>query len=159
MMRVGSGYDAHPLVEGQALVLGGVNVPFERGLTGHSDADVVCHAVTDALLGAAAMGDIGKHFPPSDPKFKNANSLEFLIKTAELLSKSGWRISNVDATIVAQRPKLSPFVNAMRENVSKSLGIGVEQVSVKCKTTNGLGFEGREEGISAYAVALIESVK
>lgn len=155
-MRIGIGYDAHPLVPGRALVLGGVHIPSDRGLEGHSDADAVAHAIVDALLGAAGLGDIGQHFPSSDPRWKGASSLGFLEYTARLLAQNGWRIVNVDATILAQSPRLSPHYEAMRRNIARALGIEQSCVSVKATTTDGLGFEGRGEGIAAQAVALIE---
>lgn len=156
MIRVGTGYDAHPLIVGRPLMLGGVHIPYERGLAGHSDSDVVAHAIVDALLGAAGLGDIGQHFPPSDPRYKEADSMEFVAETARLLSAHQWRISNIDVTIVAQEPRLSPHLPKMREALSRALGVRPEQVSLKGKSTNGLGFEGRSEGIVAQAVALIE---
>lgn len=159
MIRVGVGYDVHPLVEGRALVLGGVRIPHSRGLAGHSDSDVVAHAVVDALLGAAGLGDIGGYFPPSDARFKDADSMGFLVETARLLSSRGWRVGNIDATIVAQEPRLAPHVQQMKENLSRALGISQEQVSIKGKSTNGLGFEGQGQGIAAHAVALIEAVR
>ncbi len=158
MHRVGVGYDVHPLVEGRRLVLAGVVVPFERGLEGHSDADVASHAIVDALLGAAALGDIGAHFPPDDPAFRGASSLGFLEAVAGLLAQRQWRVGNIDATIIAQEPRLSPFVQQMRQNVSRALGIGIDRVSIKATSTNGLGFAGRGEGIAAHAVALIEDL-
>ena len=156
MIRVGTGYDAHPLVGGRPLVLGGVRIPYERGLAGHSDSDVVAHAIVDALLGAAGLGDIGQHFPPSDPKYKDADSMGFVTETARLLDARGWRISNLDVTIIAQEPRLAPHVPKMCDVLSHALGIRPDQVSLKGKSTNGLGFEGRGEGIAAQAVALIE---
>ncbi len=157
LQRVGVGYDLHPLTEGRDLVLGGVTVPFERGLAGHSDSDVLSHAVVDALLGAGALGDIGTYFPPDDPAYKDTKSLGFLERTAALLAENHWRVANVDATIIAQKPRLSPFVERMRQNLAQALGLGIDQVSVKAKSTNGLGPEGRGEGISAHAVALLET--
>ena len=156
MIRVGTGYDAHPLVLGRPLVLGGVRIPYERGLAGHSDSDVLAHAIVDALLGAAGLGDIGQRFPPSDPRYKDADSMGFVEETARLLDAHQWRISNVDATIVAEEPRLAPHLPNMCEALSRALGIGQDQVSVKGKSTNGLGFEGRGEGIAAQAVVLIE---
>ena len=157
MIRVGVGYDVHPLAAGRPLVLGGVRIPYERGLAGHSDSDVLAHAVVDALLGAAALGDIGSHFPPSDPRYKDADSMAFVGHAVRLLAQRRWHICNVDATMVAQEPRLAPHVPRMRENLSRALGVDVARVSVKAKSTNGLGFEGRGEGIAAHAVALIES--
>jgi 2-C-methyl-D-erythritol 2,4-cyclodiphosphate synthase len=156
-MRIGHGYDAHPLKKGRKLVIGGVEIPHETGLEGHSDADVLCHAIADALLGAAALGDIGKLFPPSDAKWKDARSTLFLKQVARLLKSKGWRIENVDATIIAQQPKLAGYYEQMRSNISSALGLTPERVSVKATTTNGLGYEGRGEGIAAQAVALIEA--
>ena len=158
-MRIGYGYDAHPLVKGRKLVIGGVEIPHETGLDGHSDADVVCHAVVDALLGAAALGDIGKMFPPTDPKWKDYPSTGFLREVAAVLKAKGWRVENVDATIIAQQPKLAGYYDQMRYHVSNALGITIDKVSVKATTTNGLGYEGRREGIAAHAAALIEAIK
>ena len=155
-MRIGSGYDVHAFAPGRPLVLGGVTIPFELGLSGHSDADTVIHAVVDALLGASAQGDIGTHFPSSDPRWKDQPSAVFLDYTYELLGSLGWTISNIDATIVAERPKLAPHVAAMRTHLAEHLHLLEEQVSVKATTTDGLGFAGRREGIACYAVALIE---
>jgi 2-C-methyl-D-erythritol 4-phosphate cytidylyltransferase / 2-C-methyl-D-erythritol 2,4-cyclodiphosphate synthase len=154
-MRVGEGYDVHRLVARRALILGGVDIPHETGLLGHSDADVLVHAVMDALLGAAGLGDIGKHFPDNDDAFKGISSLLLLKKVAELLAGRGWKVGNVDATVVAQRPKIATFIPQMRSNIAECLGIPHEQVNVKATTTEKLGFEGREEGISARAVAMI----
>lgn len=157
--RVGFGYDVHafaPPDSGRRLTLGGIVVPNDRGLAGHSDADVLLHALVDALLGAAALGDIGAHFPSSDERWRGAASDVFVTYTVELLGSAGWRVVNVDATVVAERPRLSPHTPAMRATVAALLGIEQERVSVKSKTTDGLGFAGREEGIACYAVALIE---
>lgn len=155
-MRVGTGYDVHPLTPGRRLVLGGVEIPFGKGLSGWSDADVLTHAVIDALLGAVALGDIGGHFPPGDPQYKDISSLVLLQKVGDKLTEDGWRIGNIDATIVAEQPELSGFIDEIRRQLSQSLGIVRDKVSVKAKTTNGLGFIGRGEGIAAYAVALLE---
>ncbi|MFH1486838.1 MAG: 2-C-methyl-D-erythritol 2,4-cyclodiphosphate synthase [Chloroflexota bacterium] len=155
-LRIGIGYDVHPLVAGRRLILGGVEIPFERGLAGHSDADVLLHAIMDALLGAAALGDIGQHFPPSDEGYRDISSLSLLQRVKGLLDSAGWRIGNIDATIVAERPKLAPFIESMRGNIAKALGIDVTKVSVKATTTEGLGFAGRGEGIAAQAAALID---
>ena len=155
-IRVGSGYDVHAFAPNRPLVLGGVNIPYESGLAGHSDADVVIHAVVDALLGAAALGDIGQHFPSSDPRWKAQPSSLFLSYTLDLLCQQGWRISNIDATIVAERPKMSAHIPAMRTHLATHLRLEAEQVSIKATTTDGLGFIGRGEGIACYAVALIE---
>ena len=155
-MRIGHGYDVHRLAPERKLILGGVELPFEKGLLGHSDADVLTHAVMDALLGAAALGDIGKLFPDSDPAYEGADSLILLRRVTEVLSEHGYRIGNVDATVLAQRPKLAPHIPAMREKLAGAMGISVEQVSVKATTEEGLGFTGTGEGIAAHAVALIE---
>ena len=156
MIRVGYGYDVHRLVEGRKLILGGVDIPFEKGLLGHSDADVLLHAVTDALFGAAALGDIGSHFPDTDPQYKGADSLKLLEACGQELAEHGWRIGNIDAAIVAQRPKLLPFVPQMRENIARVLHISMDQVSLKGKTEEGLGFTGTGEGMAVHAVCLIE---
>lgn len=155
-MRVGIGFDAHRLVAGRSLVLGGVAIPFEKGLLGHSDGDVLLHAICDALLGAASLGDMGKYFPSSDPKYKDASSMLFLEEAARLLRQTGSRLSNVDATIIAQWPTLQPYLEAMRERVAKALGLELTRVSVKAKSSDGLGFTGRGEGIAAMAVVAIE---
>ena len=156
-MRVGHGYDVHRLVPERKLILGGVELPFEKGLLGHSDADVLTHAVMDALLGAAALGDIGRLFPDSDPAYEGADSLILLRQVAEVLAERGYRIGNVDATVLAQRPKLAPHIPVMRERLAGAMGIDLEQVSVKATTEEGLGFTGAGEGIAAHAVALIEN--
>jgi 2-C-methyl-D-erythritol 2,4-cyclodiphosphate synthase len=158
-VRVGTGYDVHPLVPGRKLVLGGVEIPHEKGLDGWSDADVLVHAVCDALLGAAALGDIGRHFPPGDPAFKGISSLLLLEKTGEKLAGRGYRVSNIDATVIAEEPKLAGYIDAMRAKVGETLGIATGSVSVKASTNNGLGFLGKGEGIAALAVALIEEEK
>lgn len=158
-IRVGIGYDVHafaPAEAGRALMLGGVAVPHDRGLAGHSDADVLLHAVVDALLGAAALGDIGQHFPSSDPRWHDAPSTSFLVHARDLLAAEGWHIGNVDATIVAEQPRLAPHIGTIRTHLARQLGRSEDQVSVKSKTTDGLGFAGRQEGIACYAVALIE---
>ncbi len=156
MTRFGMGYDVHRLVEGRKLILGGVDVPFEKGLLGHSDADVLLHAVSDALLGAAALGDIGRHFPDTDPAYKDADSRKLLAHVCDLLTEHGYAIGNVDATIVAQRPKLMSFIPQMTKNIAETLGVAEDQVNVKATTEEKLGFTGSGEGISAYAVAGIE---
>lgn len=155
-MRIGHGYDVHRLVEDRDLILGGVKIPYEKGLLGHSDADVLTHAVMDALLGAAALGDIGKHFPDTDPAYKGADSLALAAHVAALLAENGYRIENIDATLLAQAPKLAPHIPEMRKNLAASLGIDMEQVSVKATTEEGLGFTGEGLGIAAHAVCLIE---
>ncbi|MBQ9354490.1 MAG: 2-C-methyl-D-erythritol 2,4-cyclodiphosphate synthase [Clostridia bacterium] len=155
-MRIGHGYDVHKLSQDRKLIIGGVEIPFEAGLLGHSDADVLLHAVCDSLLGAAALGDIGKHFPDTDPAYKNINSLFLLKKVGELISEGGYKICNIDATIIAQSPKMSPYIQKMRENIAETLNIDVSLVSVKATTEEGLGFSGRKEGISAHSVCLID---
>jgi 2-C-methyl-D-erythritol 2,4-cyclodiphosphate synthase len=157
-LRVGIGYDVHSLVPGQGLVLGGVNIPFDKGLSGWSDADVLAHAIIDALLGAAALGDIGSHFPPGEPQYKDISSLSLLKRVADELAEHGWRVGSVDATIVAEKPRLREFIDGMRQQLSQTMGIGMSQVSVKASTADGLGFVGRGEGIAAMAVAVIEGV-
>ena len=157
-MRVGYGYDVHSLVEGRKLILGGVEIPWEKGLLGHSDADVLLHAITDALFGAAAAGDIGAHFPDTDPQYKGADSGELLRMCGKELRELGYRIENIDATIVAQRPKMQPHIPVMRERIADLLGINVAQVSIKAKTEERLGFTGAEEGMSAHAICLIETL-
>ncbi|HVB59642.1 MAG TPA: 2-C-methyl-D-erythritol 2,4-cyclodiphosphate synthase [Ktedonobacteraceae bacterium] len=154
--RIGIGYDVHAFVANRPLMLGGVTVPSERGLGGHSDADVAIHAVVDALLGAAALGDIGSHFPSNDPRWKDQPSAVFLDYTADLLLQHGYSIVNIDITIVAERPKLAPYIPTMRLHLAERLRIPIEQVSVKATTTDGLGFVGHQEGIACYAIALIE---
>lgn len=154
-MRIGSGYDVHRLAEGRKLIIGGVEIPCERGLFGHSDADVLCHAITDALFGAAALGDIGQHFPDTDPRYEGADSLRLLSECAGLLREKGYRIGNIDSTLICQAPKLAAYIPAMRENIAAALGIPLSEVSVKATTEERLGFTGRGEGISAQAVALL----
>lgn len=155
-MRIGHGYDAHRLVEGRRLILGGVDIPFERGLLGHSDADVLTHAVIDALLGAAAMGDIGRHFPDTNSDYKDADSIGLLRETAGKLSAAGYKTGNIDVTVVAQAPRLAPFIPEMREYLAGALGVTVDCVNVKVTTEEGMGFTGAGDGISAHAVALIK---
>ena len=155
-MRIGHGYDVHRLVEGRRLILGGVEIPFEKGLLGHSDADVLAHAVMDALLGAAALGDIGKLFPDNDPAYEGADSLVLLKRVTEALNEKGYKIGNVDATVLAQRPKLAPHIPLMRERLAAAMGVDSGRVSVKATTEEGLGFTGTGEGVAAHAVALIE---
>ena len=154
--RVGLGYDVHRFAEGRPLVLGGVRIEHDRGLEGHSDADVLAHAVTDALLGAAALGDIGEHFPDSDERWRDADSLELLRAAAALLADRGWRVANVDATVVIERPRLAPHRELMRERLAAALGLGPGGVSVKATRGEGMGFVGREEGVAVMAVALVE---
>ena len=156
-MRIGHGYDVHRLVDGRELILGGVNIPYEKGLLGHSDADVLTHALMDALLGACALGDIGKLFPDSDAAYKGADSVELLKKVCAVLSEKGYTVSNVDCTILAQRPKLSPYITRMREILSAAMGAELDKVSIKATTEEGLGFTGSGEGMAAMAVALLES--
>jgi 2-C-methyl-D-erythritol 2,4-cyclodiphosphate synthase len=155
-IRVGIGFDTHPLVAGRRLVLGGVEIPFAQGLDGWSDADVLTHAVMDALLGAAALGDIGVHFPPGQPEYEGISSLVLLDQVVEKLEEKGYRVGNIDATVVAERPRLREYIDDMRHSLSHVLGVDIDCVSVKASTSNGLGFTGRGEGIAAYAVALIE---
>jgi 2-C-methyl-D-erythritol 2,4-cyclodiphosphate synthase len=155
-MRIGTGYDVHRLVEGRRLVLGGVDIPYTLGLLGHSDADVLIHAICDALLGAAALGDIGRHFPDTSDKFKDIDSRVLLQKVRHLLEEYGFSVINIDSTIVAHQPKLAPYIPAMIANIAEVMDMRVEQVNVKATTTEGLGFEGKGEGISAQAVAMIE---
>ena len=154
-MRIGTGYDVHQLQEGLPLWIGGVRIEHTHGLLGHSDADVLLHAICDALLGAAALGDIGKHFPDTDPQYKGISSLKLLEHVGTLLKAHGYTVDNIDCTIAAQRPKMAPHIPQMRRNIAETLGIDIDQVSVKATTTEHLGFEGREEGISAQAVALL----
>ena len=155
-LRVGHGYDVHRLVEGRALILGGVTVPFDRGLLGHSDADVLTHAVMDALLGAAALGDIGQLFPDTDAAYAGADSIALLERVTALLREHGWQVGNVDATVVAQAPKLAPYIPEMRRRLAEAMGLDVDCVSVKATTEERLGFTGSGEGMAAHAVALIE---
>ena len=158
MLRIGHGYDVHRLMEGRRLILGGVEVPHTLGLLGHSDADVLTHAVMDALLGAAGLGDIGRHFPDTDPAYAGADSLKLLDYVVELLEAQGWKVGNVDATILAQRPKLAPHLEQMRENLAARMKVEPEQVNVKATTEEKLGFTGAEEGIASHAVCLLERV-
>ena len=156
-MRVGMGYDVHRLVEGRDMIIGGVKIPYEKGLLGHSDADVLLHAISDALLGAAALGDIGKHFPDTDPAYKGISSLLLLQKVGELIEEKGFLIENIDATIIAQAPKRRPHIDTMRQNIANALGIAIEQVNVKATTEEGLGFTGSGEGISSQAICMLTS--
>ena len=155
-IRVGHGYDVHRLTEGRKLILGGVEIPFEKGLLGHSDADVLAHGVMDALLGAASLGDIGRHFPDTDPAYSGADSLELLARVAGLLGERGWSVGNVDATILAQRPKLAPYLAQMGENLAQVMGVSPDRVNVKATTEEGLGFTGSGEGMAVHAVCLLE---
>ena len=157
-MRIGTGYDVHRLGPDRKLVIGGVEIPYELGLEGHSDADVLLHAIMDALLGAAALGDIGKHFPDTDERYRGISSLKLLAVTADLIAENHYIIENIDATIIAQKPKMRPYIDAMRENIAKTLGIELSQVNVKATTEEGLGFTGSGEGISSQAVCLLSSV-
>ena len=155
MIRIGTGFDVHRLTEGRKLILGGVEIPFEKGLDGHSDADVLIHALMDAMLGAAALGDIGKHFPDTDPAYKGADSMELLKKVTEILREEGYVLGNADVTVMCQRPKLAPHIMTMRENLARAIGVDTSDISVKATTTEKLGFTGRGEGIAAEAVCTI----
>ncbi|MDD6033612.1 MAG: 2-C-methyl-D-erythritol 2,4-cyclodiphosphate synthase [Oscillospiraceae bacterium] len=157
-MRIGQGYDVHRLVEGRKLILGGVEIPCEKGLLGHSDADVLTHAVMDALLGALALGDIGKHFPDNDPAYEGADSIALLRRVGEMLRERGWQVVNIDSTVAAQAPKLSPHIPAMRRNIAAALGIPEDRVSVKATTEEGLGITGTGEGMTASAIVLVEQI-
>jgi 2-C-methyl-D-erythritol 2,4-cyclodiphosphate synthase len=156
-MRIGHGFDAHRLAEGRKLILGGCEIPFERGALGHSDADVLAHAISDALLGAAALGDLGGHFPDTDERWRNANSMELLHYCAAEVAREGYRIGNIDATIVLQQPKLAPYIMNMRQNLAGRLGLSLPQISVKAKTSEGMGYTGDGTGIAAFAVVLLTS--
>ena len=156
-MRIGMGYDVHRLTDNRDLIIGGVKIPYERGLLGHSDADVLLHAIMDALLGAAALGDIGRHFPDTDPAYKGASSVKLLEKVGELLVENKFLIENIDATIIAQAPKMRPYIDTMRQNIARALGIEADQVNVKATTEEGLGFTGAGEGISSQAVCMLTS--
>lgn len=155
-MRIGHGYDVHKLVEGRRLILGGVDIPYEKGLLGHSDADVLLHAISDSLLGAAAMGDIGKLFPDNDPKFEGADSLLLLKEVYTRVQEKGYEVVNIDATVLAQRPKLRGYIDSMRENIANALGVDVDLISVKATTEEGLGFTGEGKGIAAHCICLIK---
>ena len=157
-MRIGHGYDVHKLVEGRDLILGGVKIPYEKGLLGHSDADVLLHAVSDALLGAAALGDIGKHFPDTDPQYKGADSLELLRIVGEKIKEAGYKVCNIDVTMIAQRPKLAPHIPTMLENIARVLSVELSQVNVKATTEEHLGFTGDGSGMSCHAVCLLENL-
>lgn len=156
-MRIGHGYDVHRLVEGRKLIMGGVDIPWEKGLLGHSDADVLLHAIADAILGALALGDIGKHFPDTDPAFKGADSLKLLEHVVNLVRGRGYRVGNLDATIIAQKPKMAPHIAAMRMNIARVCGVELDRINVKATTEEGLGFTGSGEGISAHAVVLMQA--
>jgi ygbB family len=158
-MRIGHGYDVHRLVEGRDLILGGVKIPYEKGLLGHSDADVLLHAVSDALLGAAGLGDIGRHFPDTDPKYKGADSLELLRQVYRKISEKGYRVGNIDVTMIAQRPKLKDYIPQMQANIAAAVGTAPDRVNVKATTEEKLGFTGTGEGMSCHAVCLLEEVK
>ena len=158
-MRIGHGYDEHRLVEGRALILGGVHIPYEKGLLGHSDADVLTHALMDALLGAAALGDIGHLFPDNDDRFAGADSVALLREVIRIIHDQGYTVGNVDCTVLAQRPKLAPYILQMRERLCEAMGVSIEQVSVKATTEEGLGFTGEGKGIAAHAVALLEKME
>lgn len=157
-IRIGHGYDVHRLCENRKLILGGVEIPYEKGLMGHSDADVLVHAVMDSLLGALALGDIGKHFPDTDPKYSGADSIELLKHVYNLIKENGYSLGNIDATILAQKPKLAPYINNMRENIAKAMGCDISQVSVKATTEEKLGFTGEGLGISAHCIALVQRI-
>lgn len=159
MIRIGHGYDVHRLVENRKMIIGGVEIPFEKGLLGHSDADVLLHAVSDALLGAAAMGDIGCLFPDNDEKYKDANSLFLLKKVVETIKKGGFEVENIDSTLIAQKPKMRPYIEQMKKNIAAACGISENRISVKATTEEGLGFTGKEQGIAAHAVCLIKQTK
>ena len=158
-MRIGIGYDVHKLVEGRALILGGENIPYEKGLLGHSDADVLLHAIMDALLGAAALGDIGKHFPDTDTRYSGISSILLLKHVCELLESRNYKVVNIDSVIIAQKPRMAPYIEQMRLNIADALKLHVDQVSVKATTEEGLGFTGRSEGISSQSVCLIENIR
>lgn len=158
-MRVGMGYDVHKFQQGRALILGGVEIPYELGLLGHSDADVLLHGIKDALLGAAALGDIGKHFPDTEAEYKGASSIKLLKHVGRLLREEGYEINNIDGTIIAEKPKMAPYIPQMRKNIAEALGIDEGQINVKATTTEGLGFEGRKEGIASMAIASIKKIE
>lgn len=157
-MRVGLGYDVHKLVDNRKLILGGVEIPYEKGLLGHSDADVLLHAIMDSLLGACALGDIGKHFPDTDDRFKGISSIKLLKETNMLINKKGYRVNNIDATIIAQKPKMLPHIEKMRKNIAKSLNIDIDQINIKATTEEGLGFTGEMLGISSQSIASVENI-
>jgi len=155
MIRIGMGYDVHRLVEGRKCIIGGVDIPYEKGLLGHSDADVLLHAIMDAMLGALALGDIGKHFPDTDPAYEGIDSLRLLERTDALIRNEGYAVGNIDATIIAQAPKMRPYIDTMRENIAEVLHVGIDRINVKATTEEGLGFTGSGEGISAQAICLL----
>lgn len=157
-MRIGLGYDVHRLVEERKLILGGVTIPFEKGLLGHSDADVLLHAIMDSLLGAAALGDIGKHFPDTNEKFKGISSILLLEEVYNLIKEKGYKLINIDATIIAQKPKMAPFIEDMRVNIAKALNTSIDNINIKATTEEGLGFTGRQEGISSQSICLLDSL-
>ena len=157
MIRIGHGYDVHAFADNRKCIIGGVEIPYEKGLLGHSDADVLLHAISDSLLGAAALGDIGKHFPDTDPQYKGANSLMLLESVVNLINSKGYTVNNIDATVIAQAPKMAPYIRQMRQNIADALKVDVDFVNVKATTGEKLGFTGRKEGISAHCVCLIES--
>ena len=157
-MRIGMGYDVHKLVQGRQLIIGGVNIPYEKGLLGHSDADVLVHAVMDALLGAASLGDIGKHFPDTSEEYKDADSIMLLKQVGRLIDEANMIVANIDATIIAQKPKMAPHIEAMRENIANALGLDKQQINIKATTEEGMGFTGEGKGISAQAICLLETV-
>jgi 2-C-methyl-D-erythritol 2,4-cyclodiphosphate synthase len=158
-MRIGIGYDVHALVEGRKLIIGGVDIPFERGLLGHSDADVLVHAIMDSILGALGEGDIGKHFPDTDEQYKDISSLILLERVYNIMKEAKYKIGNIDSIIVAQRPKMAPYINEMRSNISKVLNTDISNINVKATTTEKLGFEGKEEGIGSYSVCILEPIE
>ena len=158
-MRVGMGYDVHKFQHGRALILGGIEIPYELGLLGHSDADVLLHGIKDALLGAAALGDIGKHFPDTEDQYKGASSIKLLKHVGQLLREEGYEINNIDSTIIAEKPKMAPYIQGMRKNIAEALGIDEGQINVKATTTEGLGFEGRKEGIASMAIVSIKEIE
>lgn len=157
-MRIGMGYDVHKLVEGRKLIIGGVDIPYEKGLLGHSDADVLAHAIMDSILGAAGLGDIGRHFPDTDEEFKGADSLKLMEKVAQLINKENMLIGNVDATIIAQKPKMAPYIDIMRANIARALNVDISQINIKATTEEGLGFTGEGLGISAQSISMLETV-
>lgn len=159
MFRIGHGYDVHAFAENRRCIIGGVNIPCDKGLLGHSDADVLLHAISDSLLGAVALGDIGKHFPDTDPEYRGADSLMLLSQVVDLVNEKGYKVVNIDATVIAQAPKLSPYIDEMRKNIAKSLKVDVDFVSVKATTEEKLGFTGRKEGIAAHCISLVEKFR